>query len=148
MRPIDPFRTPGVFEYWIRPMGTPVPQGSKSVTMRSGKPVMFDQQGSHLKAWRECVAQAAWKATNGEQLDTPVMVTIWFYLERPASVKRTHMCVKPDIDKLCRSTLDGLGDSILADDSRVVELSARKQYADDTHTGAMIHIRTIKDGEL
>lgn len=141
----DPFGTvlPAVNEYWIRAMGEPVPQGSKSAGIRGGKAVMWDVNKA-LKPWRETVAQAAWAATNGEQIDTACIVTIWFYFTRPKTVTRTHMQVKPDIDKLCRAILDGLGDSILFDDSRVVELSARKQYADDTPPGAMIHIRTIQ----
>lgn len=145
MRPVDPFKTPGVFEWWIRATGEPIPQGSKSARVTNGRAVMWDAN-PHLKRWREAIAQAAWRATNGEQIDSPCAVTVWFYFERPKSVTRAHMSVKPDIDKLCRAVLDGLGDSILSDDSRVVELSARKQYADhDTKPGCMIHVRTIKD---
>jgi Holliday junction resolvase RusA-like endonuclease len=37
--------------------------------------------------------------------------------------------VKPDIDKLCRAILDGLQDGgLLAEDSRVVTLTATKRY--------------------
>ena len=145
----DPFDTVpvSVHEYWIRATGTPIPQGSKSAKVQGGRAVMWDTHRG-LKGWREQVAQAAWSATQGEQIDAPCIVTIWFYLPRPKTVNRTHMCVKPDVDKLCRAILDGLGDSILTDDSRVVELSARKMYADDTAPGCMIHVRTIKEGTI
>lgn len=145
MRPVDPFLTPGTLEYWVRVNGTPTPQGSKSARVTNGKAVMWDANPG-LKAWREHVAQAAWKVTQGEQIEHPCAVTIWFYIARGKSVTRQHMSVTPDIDKLCRAVLDGLGDSILVNDSRVVELSARKQYADDTAPGCMIHIRTLEGG--
>ena len=78
-----------------------------------------------------------------------------FYLPRPASIKiskRAFPIVPPDIDKLCRSTLDGIsqglngkvGDGLVwADDSLVVELIARKYYADDREPGADIKITAL-----
>ena len=60
--------------------------------------------------------------------------------------------VPPDIDKLCRSTLDGVsqglngkvGDGLVwGDDSLVVELIARKFYADDREPGATITISAL-----
>lgn len=75
-----------------------------------------------------------------------------FYLLRPPSVKqskRAFPIVPPDIDKLCRSTLDGIsqglsgkvGDGLLwGDDAQVIELVARKFYADEREPGADITI--------
>jgi Holliday junction resolvase RusA-like endonuclease len=58
--------------------------------------------------------------------------------------------VPPDLDKLCRGLLDGIGQGfntgkvgdgiIYGDDSQVVELIARKFYADDREPGADIAI--------
>ena len=53
-----------------------------------------------------------------------------------------------DIDKLCRSTLDGLsissGGILLRDDSLVVNLRAKKQFATKGgFQGAFIHIWTL-----
>jgi Holliday junction resolvase RusA-like endonuclease len=58
--------------------------------------------------------------------------------------------VPPDLDKLLRSTLDGIGQGhdtgkvgdglIWGDDSQVVEIAARKFYADDREPGADIRI--------
>ena len=53
---------------------------------------------------------------------------------------------KGDIDKLCRSTLDALTLSAIADDSQVVSLEARKYYCDKKYTmkpHSMITIQTI-----
>lgn len=60
----------------------------------------------------------------------PVSITLDFYLERPASIpkKRVYIVVKPDIDKLVRSTLDALTGTVFLDDAQVVELSVRKHY--------------------
>lgn len=71
-----------------------------------------------------------------------------FYLPRPASVKvskRPFPIVPPDLDKLARGLLDGIGQSevIWGDDSQVVELVATKSYADDREAGADIRIYNI-----
>lgn len=79
-------------------------------------------------------------------------VEIDLYLTRPPSIKqskRSHPIVPPDVDKLCRAVNDGLNQGIdgkanngrlWGDDSQVVELVARKFYADDRKPGADIRI--------
>lgn len=79
-------------------------------------------------------------------------VEIDFYLTRPPSVKQTHRAYPikpPDIDKLCRAVNDGLNQGpegkanfgrLWGDDSQVVELLAKKFYADDRKPGADIRI--------
>ena len=78
-----------------------------------------------------------------------------FFLPRPATVKlskRALPIVPPDVDKLARALLDGLGQGlngkvgdgvIYGDDSQVVELLARKFYADDRAPGADIRISPL-----
>ena len=79
-----------------------------------------------------------------------------FYLPRPSSVslkKRALPIVPPDLDKLLRSTLDGIGQGVetgkvgdgmtWGDDSQVVEIFARKYYADDRQPGATITITAL-----
>ena len=78
-----------------------------------------------------------------------------FFLPRPATVKlskRALPIVPPDVDKLARALLDGLGQGlngkvgdgvIYGDDSQVVELLARKFYADDRAPGADIRIWSL-----
>jgi Holliday junction resolvase RusA-like endonuclease len=86
----------------------------------------------------------------------PVRVEVDFYLPRPPSVtikKRALPIVPPDIDKLCRGLLDGIGQGLITgkvgdgiiygDDSQVVELIARKHYADDREPGAIITIQSV-----
>ena len=66
---------------------------------------------------------------------------------------RAFPIVPPDIDKLCRGLLDGLnqgvetgkvGDGLIyGDDSQVIELIARKYYADNRAPGAVIKIHSL-----
>ena len=131
--------------------GNPAPQGSKRVFQ--GRVV--EAAGQKLKVWRKAVATACQSLVSEEHslLLGPVRVEVDFYLPRPSSVsmkKRPLPIVPPDLDKLCRSTLDGLGQGfdtgkvgdgiIFGDDSQVTELIARKFYADDREPGAVIRI--------
>ena len=82
----------------------------------------------------------------------PVRVEVDFYLTRPPSIKqskRAFPIVPPDTDKLCRAVNDGLNQGpdgkanngrLWGDDSQVVELVARKFYADNRKPGADIRI--------
>ena len=53
--------------------------------------------------------------------------------------------VPPDLDKLARGLLDGIGQSevIWGDDSQVINLIARKFYADDREPGAEVKITEL-----
>ena len=133
--------------------GFPAPQGSKAVY--NGRVV--EQSAKTLKPWRKAIADACheWVTDDHVFLLGPVKIEIDFYLVRPPSVKmnkRAFPIVPPDIDKLCRSTLDGVsqglngkvGDGLIwADDSLVIELIARKYYADDREPGATITITAL-----
>jgi len=118
--------------------GTPIPQGSKTAMVVNGRAVMFEANKKH-KAWRDHV-----KATVGS-LETPttnpVRVELMFTFERPKTVKREHMSVKPDIDKLSRSVLDAITGGIVKDDSQVIILNARKEYGDKA--GVLIRVMEI-----
>lgn len=82
----------------------------------------------------------------------PLRVEVDFFLPRPPSIKiskRALPIVPPDLDKLARALLDGLGQGLdgksgngrlWADDSLVVELIAQKFYADDRKSGAEVRI--------
>jgi Holliday junction resolvase RusA-like endonuclease len=118
--------------------GTPVPQGSKTATVINGRAVMFEANKKH-KAWRDHV-----RATVGK-LETPstqpVRIELVFWFEKPKTVKREFMSVKPDIDKLSRSVLDAITGGILKDDSQVIILNARKEYGDKP--GVLIRVMEI-----
>lgn len=132
----------------IRVYGTPAPQGSKR---HVGHGVMVESS-KKVKPWRAAVTA---EAAQHEPLHGPVALTLTFYLPRPRGHYRTGKyahelrdsaprdpAVKPDLDKLLRSTLDALTDAgLIDDDARVYSLTARKRYADDAERpGALITI--------
>lgn len=124
--------------------GEPAPQGSKRVFR--GR--LVEAQGERLKKWRKAIAEAC-KAYETENIILgPVRLEVDFYLTRPKSVsisKRPFPIVPPDCDKLVRAVGDGIGQSevIWADDSQIVEIIARKFYADDRAPGAQIKVTAL-----
>lgn len=113
--------------------GVPVPQGSKSATVRGGRAVMFDAN-SKLRGWRQTVTLAVRNKMAETRFmpfapDDAIQVIVKFYFERPKSSKRQHMTVKPDVDKLSRSILDSLADAgMFPGDQQVDYLIAEKIY--------------------
>lgn len=119
-------------------IGTPAPQGSKSAVVRGSHAVLIE--GSSTKgrnahrAWREAVAWEAHAVAlrHGHfDDDAPLRITAEFWMPKPKSrPKRARWADrKPDIDKLLRSTLDGLADGgLVRHDSRVVDVRALKRY--------------------
>lgn len=118
----------------LRISGLPKPQGSKRVY--NGRVV--EAAGNALKAWRRAIADEcqAQVTENHKLLTGAIEVSVVFYLPRPKTVKESDRklpIVPPDIDKLARGLLDGIGQSqvIWGDDSQVVELKAVKVYGTD-----------------
>lgn len=141
----------------FRVYGIPAPQGSKqgfAFKRRDGRlGVAMKESSEKVTPWRQDVAAAALEAARQAGLgsagiDWPVIVEIRFLRSRPKShygarglrpsaPRFPHG--KPDVDKLGRSTLDGL--IVLRDDSLVVDLIGRKRYAErDQAPGAYITI--------
>ena len=130
-------------EITIRVVGIPAAQGSKTLT-RYGAMI---ESSKKVKPWRTDVKEASLNSYTSGALNMPVKVDIEFVFPRPKShfgTGKNKDVLKPsaskyctsrgngDIDKLCRSTLDGLsvsaGGSVLEDDCLAVELCARKRY--------------------
>jgi Holliday junction resolvase RusA-like endonuclease len=127
----------------IHVSGQPIPQGSKTAAVISGRAVMFDSN-KKLKDWRSTVTAATRtelikQRFNGFESDQPLVVFVEFYLERPKTVKRLFPAVKPDLDKLVRAVFDGVTDGhAWHDDSQVISVYASKTYG--TTPGARIRI--------
>ena len=148
-------------EITIRVVGIPAPQGSKTLT-RWGAMI---EASKKVKPWRTDVKEAALKCYNSGALNLPVKAEIEFIFPRPKShfgTGKNADILKPsapkycisrgngDIDKLARSTLDGLsvsaGGSVLEDDSLVVELNTKKRYVNKNELpGSYIAISCIYD---
>lgn len=137
-------------------LGLPIPQGSQVYsTTNTGRAYGRYANHKELMRWRESVAQAAWRATNGEQFQGAVEVKILFYFDRP----KTHYTAKgllkesaprfivkkPDIDKIARACLDALESAILMEgDETVAHLSASKHWADDHPQGIHIIVQSLE----
>lgn len=81
---------------------------------------------------------------NWEPIDEPCEAVINFYLPKPKTVDRALPTVPPDLDKLVRAVFDSLKDAgVVADDSRIVRVSARKLYAQGIEPGASISVKTL-----
>ena len=128
------------------------PQGSKR---HVGRGIMVEMC-KRVGPWKEAVRVEANKVVK-EIIVDPVHIDLIFWFERPISHLYSNGEPKPsapkypnrrqgDIDKLCRSTLDALTLSAIADDSQVVSLHARKYYCNKKETPkplTVIKIETI-----
>ena len=115
--------------------GLPITQGSMKVI--NGR--IIHHKGSELAAWRSAIALTA-RQHGARPTTDPVYIHIKFYLPKPRTVKRQYPTAKNDLDKLCRSVLDGLTSIAYVDDSQVVSIVAQKAYGE--RVGADISIGT------
>ena len=137
--------------------GKPAPQGSK-VSFRNG---YMKEASPFLMPWRNQIVSACieQKINNGEIIEQPVEIFIDFLFHRPQAhygTGRNEGNLKPsapqypttrttgDIDKLCRSTLDGLsipsGGILLRDDSLVVNLRAKNHLRQKVDFKELLYI--------
>jgi Holliday junction resolvase RusA-like endonuclease len=121
--------------------GNPLPQGSKSGRVVGGKVILTEGFGDgprRKRAWREAVAEAArtWVKAHPEAqpFDGPIVMFVRFYLIRPASApkKITRPFRKPDLSKLIRAVEDSLSGLLYVDDARIVDITASKDFAENS----------------
>jgi crossover junction endodeoxyribonuclease RusA len=121
--------------------GTPVAQGSKR-HVGNGRMI---ESATGLGDWRaRVVFYVADMRRRTEHPGYPrpaaVDVVASFTLDRPASVRREHPTVKPDLDKLIRAVFDALTESkIVDDDAQIVRVLSVKRYGE--RPGVLIHVR-------
>lgn len=137
--------------------GLPAPKGSKRIGRHARRrtPIVIDDNSPAIAAWSDAVG---WAAKLAVRCDGPVyratalIAEMDFILMRPvghwgaSGLKRSAPVapdVKPDIDKLVRCTLDPLKGIVFDEDSRVVQVYARKWYqtARDEQPGARVVVR-------
>lgn len=109
-------------------LGEPAPQGSKR-HIGNGRMI---EASKKVAPWRAAVKEAAAlhvQKQGFKPYEGPVIVDIEFYLPKPKTVNRLLPHVRPDLDKLIRSTFDALTSSgIWKDDCQAVEVRAKKLY--------------------
>lgn len=127
--------------------GEPAPQGSKTAKCINGKAIMWESS-SKVKLWRQLVdfqTKVAMHNNRWQMLDQPLSVELAFWLPKPKSVTRFVPSVKPDLDKLIRSTCDGLKTGgLYTDDALIVEITARKYYATESQkAGCSVGVKIV-----
>ena len=127
----------------------PAPQGSKTYL---GKGRLIESCG-RVKSWRGLVNKIARNFIQ-TAIEGPVEVKLVFKLKRPKNHFNSKNEVKPnapqyyvikrnDLDKLVRSTLDGLTGVAYIDDCQVIKLNAFKEYSNNKEVGAEILVRAL-----
>jgi len=83
-----------------------------------------------VASWRRLIRLEARAAMAGRApFDAPVRLALIFYLPRPKSRKGVRWPDrKPDLDKLIRAVGDALEGVVLTQDSRIVQVDAKKFY--------------------
>ena len=141
----------------LRFYGDPAPQGSKVQTKWGA----MREVSKKLQPWRASIQYASAQQYKGEPIKHPVALDVTFVFPRPKTHYGTgrnatklknsaprHHTKTPDVDKCCRALCDGLtvkcGGNVLIDDSVVVELQAKKRYAEHGESaGALVSIRIL-----
>lgn len=122
-------------------IGIPAPQGSKR---HVGHGILIESS-KKVGPWRDDVRAEAIDAMDGAApFAGPVDVWITFEFIRPPSAPKSRVLpsVRPDLDKLVRSTLDALKSAgVYGDDSQVTDLTARKRYG--LRSGATVTVREV-----
>jgi Holliday junction resolvase RusA-like endonuclease len=116
--------------------GKAEPKGSARAFVPKGwQRAIVTSDNPKNKGWQQLVAEAASQAIGTQPafrlIDGPVLLRVVFYLPRPKAIKDKAVphLKKPDLDKLCRSCKDAMSKVVWRDDSMVVEIAARKEYA-------------------
>ena len=150
--------------------GRPAPQGSKRYAghrrnAASGRiSAVLVEQSKRVKPWRALVT-AATRDTIGDTrtlpfppldgpLEAEIVFTIVFTVLKPPSApkrKQTWPITRHsgDVDKLIRSTFDGIADAgAVVDDSRIIRVTATKAFPGEhpealDYPGAIIRLYTL-----
>lgn len=154
--------------------GRPAPQGSKKYAghrrnAASGRmSAVLVEQSKRVKPWRALVTTATTNAMTAahikqyggypmggtQPLDGPLEADIVFTVLKPASApkrRRTWPTTRHsgDVDKLIRSTFDGIADGGgVVDDSRIIRVTATKTFPSEhpdalDQPGAIIRLYTL-----
>ena len=134
-------------------LGVPAPQGSKTAVVRGNKAILLDGASAAARSkhaqWRQAVAAAAREAAAGAApIPYPVAVTIVFRFPMPASRTKKDRALgwlwkptTPDLDKVLRSTFDGLTDGGIITDDRIIVSVVATKIEVEGWTGASIEIK-------
>lgn len=141
------------------------PAGALQIGSRGdGSRFLHHRSSKDLRAWMKSVKVGAAEAMETRQpTDRAVRIDLAFYVERPkahygtgrnAGILKSLADAYPirrskgDIDKLTRAALDALTGVCFADDSQVVDVRARKRFADGRKDPMTVIAVALMDDEL
>lgn len=138
----------------IRVIGVPATAGSFVPRKRKNGSLYLLRSGSQKhREWRQAAETTIrqtvklweWEVNQDDEYS----VSLSFLIPKPKSVSRAQPNVKPDIDKLCRSTLDALTvGKAIDDDARIIQLVASKTYASETEQpGCYITVNKLNESK-
>ncbi len=114
----------------------PIAQPRQRVAVRGKHAVTYTPARHPVNAFKAAVQLAHAEVANGKPLEGPLEVRAVFVMPRPASLirktkpnPRVHRPVKPDVDNLIKSLLDGLNGLAWRDDAQVCRVYAERVTA-------------------
>jgi crossover junction endodeoxyribonuclease RusA len=121
----------------VRLLGEPAPQGSKNIGANGQ---LYESAARAVAAWRSAIVWQVRSAMRQQRhpgfYAGPVALDVVFFLVRGQTITRELPHVKPDVDKLLRSTLDGLTMSgVVKDDAQITTVRCRKRYGSPPGAG-------------
>jgi crossover junction endodeoxyribonuclease RusA len=126
----------------FRVPGTPAPKGSRIPGRRKDGSIFTRPASKGEKPWVEAVALIArgHRPAGNKPLAPPYVIELVFVMPRPQRPKYEWPTMG-DVDKLERSTLDGLvRGGLLLDDRHVTDLHSSKRFGDLSTIGVQITI--------
>lgn len=134
--PVEIVREPDFHAFIV---GTPRPQGSKTVFRNGG----MRESSIHLKEWRRTLTTfAIHHHQNRPPLAGPLTMNLEFVMPRPKALSTRNPTPphtkRPDLDKLFRAVGDALTDArIYTDDSQIVTARVDKRIAQPGETAGV-----------
>lgn len=121
--------------------GPPVGKGRPRVRLLNGHGVAYTPKKT--ANYESLVAMVAGQALDGHPLKQPVDVMVLWIVSVPRSWPKWKRELamdggvvptsKPDLDNVIKSILDGMNQTMLADDSLVYSVSAERRYGEDDY---------------
>lgn len=134
--------------------GVPVTQGSmKAVPVGAGRSRVTHSNGSKIDVWRRSIVDAVHRQL-GEEIELmtgPLRLSASFRLPRPASLPKTRRtwpigARSGDSDKFLRCLGDAITGVLIDDDSRIVDASVTKDWANPgAQPGVVFTVETVED---
>ena len=121
--------------------GDPVPKGRGRIMSSGAK--RWNVTPAKTRLYEAAVRETAEIAVDGYgPYEGPLYAKLTFYLPRPKTATRMWPFVKPDLDNLAKSVLDGLNGVVLHDDAQVCCMDLAKHYAVD-RVGVQVEITEL-----